>query len=249
MPFNATSDHDQRSIIFVIQEDKSTCVCQDVDWHRDKVSIHVPINQAALAYDVCQLLDGFGVSNAHSMIGTNEEGSESTNTDRFSISYNSSIDSSLIFHEDKRFSIQLLTPRFQTMSTSPSFPVFCREARRRNVRDGSDSRRVRVAARREGSPTSFQPHHPSSARTPHSIKPNVGTLRDRVTNARPSPVDIAMSPAVRSEETKLKVSEWSDVSSGSDDSVEVSCFRWVAIEVQRSWLEHTEKHRQHTGQS
>jgi hypothetical protein len=38
-------------------------------------------------------------------------------------------------------------------------------------------------------------------------------LRAQMTNARPGPADMAMSPAVSSEE-KLKISEWKDASSG-----------------------------------
>ncbi|KAJ8581426.1 hypothetical protein M405DRAFT_832514 [Rhizopogon salebrosus TDB-379] len=47
-----------------------------------------------------------------------------------------------------------------------------------------------------------------------------------MTNARPGPADIAMSLAVRSTETKLKISEWKDASSGSDASLEENCGRW-----------------------
>ncbi|KAJ8593501.1 hypothetical protein M405DRAFT_810930 [Rhizopogon salebrosus TDB-379] len=49
-----------------------------------------------------------------------------------------------------------------------------------------------------------------------------------MTNARPGPADIAMSPAVRSTEAKLKISEWKDASSGSDASLEENCVRWDA---------------------
>ena len=51
-----------------------------------------------------------------------------------------------------------------------------------------------------------------------------------MTKARPGPADIVMSPAVRSEEAKLKISEWIDGSSGSDANLEESCVRWDATE-------------------
>jgi hypothetical protein len=51
-----------------------------------------------------------------------------------------------------------------------------------------------------------------------------------MTNARPGPADIAMSPAVSSEEVKLKISEWKDASSGKrcqsrGKLCEMGCYR------------------------
>jgi hypothetical protein len=57
-----------------------------------------------------------------------------------------------------------------------------------------------------------------------------------MTNARPGPADIAMSPAVRSTEIKLKISEWKDASSGSDASLEENCVRWDAAVTRVQWL-------------
>jgi hypothetical protein len=51
-----------------------------------------------------------------------------------------------------------------------------------------------------------------------------------MTNARPGRLDIAMSPAIRNEEAKLKISEWKDAPSSSDTSLEESCVRWDATE-------------------
>ncbi|KAJ8594509.1 hypothetical protein M405DRAFT_808940 [Rhizopogon salebrosus TDB-379] len=50
-------------------------------------------------------------------------------------------------------------------------------------------------------------------------------------NARPGPADIAMPPAVRSEEAKLKISEWKDALSGRDASLEESRVRWDATDT------------------
>jgi hypothetical protein len=57
-----------------------------------------------------------------------------------------------------------------------------------------------------------------------------------MTNARPGPADIAMSPAVRREEVKLKISEWKDASSDSDASLEESCVRWDATDIRTHCL-------------
>ncbi|KAJ8581799.1 hypothetical protein M405DRAFT_831760, partial [Rhizopogon salebrosus TDB-379] len=52
-----------------------------------------------------------------------------------------------------------------------------------------------------------------------------------MTNARTDPADIAMSPAVRSAEAILRISEWKDASIGSDVSLEESCVRWEIVET------------------
>ena len=136
------------------------------------------------------------------MIPINDAGILSTYADSDNRLRSSSTPSGLSCQRDSHSQTHMLMVCLRMMSTLPSLSELQRLVNRRSVCFGEAARRLDRC--KVGRATSFHPPQDSSVRAPRSKALNWGALRALAMNKCPAPVDMDMSPAVRSAIEKLR---------------------------------------------